>query len=686
MKKHRYEWWIGLCLLVIVSIFSQTTTAYADTTTSWNPYGDNSFTMDISFEDGTDVETLSETELGNVERKFSCFTSNFTGEKCEVSISSSNSDVIELSESFSASNSYKGNKNFSYTVIGYGKTSLIFQVGNYKMEKVICVVPDKVDLKEVKQDGEDTISLTWNKVDGMTGYIIEQSLVGGEYKEIATVVKNTNTTSIKVAWDTQYLYRVIPYIQNGDKKVYGGNTGKSLACTVTNPAAKIKTVKPYKDDYLKITWTKCKIATGYKLYRSEKKDSDYKCVYTAKSNKTTSWKQKVTKGKKYYYRIVTIYKDKKSDPSVSVPQILPKMELDRTKTNLRVGKTTELEMKGTSKKVTWSSSNKKVATVNKKGVVTGKKVGTTTITAKVGKKKFKCKVSVVKAYLSAEKVTIYAGDSTEITLRGTEVKSLKSSNKKVATVKKTGSSGSGVWITAKKAGKATITIKGKDGKSYKCKVTVKKKKTIKNKNQTVTWQQNGVYLEHIGIFIPRLKEFNEAGLISNNRSWVGPIEDTKNPSKTILSNMNQIYYTFDNVAEALVAKGTSPESSNYFTINYAGWILYSWAGADNPHFQLLQLSNKGCYRLDIGLSLEDAPYWKYNLADWNKDIVKTLLSLISSEPEEVFDAIYECLYEDMYVLSTTEYTKVGDCEIRMDPRYSFRENGYCTVSFYIRPQ
>lgn len=50
---------------------------------------------------------------------------------------------------------------------------------------------------------------------------------------------------------------------------------------------------------------------------------------------------------------------------------------------------------GLKKKVTWSSSNKKVATV-KRGVIVGKRKGKTTIIAKCGRMKAKCKV-VVKA-------------------------------------------------------------------------------------------------------------------------------------------------------------------------------------------------------------------------------------------------------------------------------------------------
>ena len=58
------------------------------------------------------------------------------------------------------------------------------------------------------------------------------------------------------------------------------------------------------------------------------------------------------------------------------------------------GRRTREKVKGTKKKVKWSSTKKSVATVNKKGVVTAKKKGTAYIKAKVGKKTYKCKVTV----------------------------------------------------------------------------------------------------------------------------------------------------------------------------------------------------------------------------------------------------------------------------------------------------
>ena len=72
-----------------------------------------------------------------------------------------------------------------------------------------------------------------------------------------------------------------------------------------------------------------------------------------------------------------------------------KPKLNRKKATVRVGKTLKLRVKNAGKKkVKWSSSKKKIATVNKKGKVKGKKPGKTVIKAKVGGRLLKCSVTV----------------------------------------------------------------------------------------------------------------------------------------------------------------------------------------------------------------------------------------------------------------------------------------------------
>ena len=75
----------------------------------------------------------------------------------------------------------------------------------------------------------------------------------------------------------------------------------------------------------------------------------------------------------------------------------PKFPLSISKKNvsLEKGKTLTLKLNVPSKKVTWKSSNKKVASISKAGKITAKKTGTTTITAKYNGYTVKCKVKVV---------------------------------------------------------------------------------------------------------------------------------------------------------------------------------------------------------------------------------------------------------------------------------------------------
>ena len=81
------------------------------------------------------------------------------------------------------------------------------------------------------------------------------------------------------------------------------------------------------------------------------------------------------------------------------------VKLNYSKKTLYVGNKLTLKVKNTKKKVTWTSSNKSVATVNSKGKVTAKKKDSATITAKVGNKKYKCKITVKQSKSSTVYIT-----------------------------------------------------------------------------------------------------------------------------------------------------------------------------------------------------------------------------------------------------------------------------------------
>lgn len=70
------------------------------------------------------------------------------------------------------------------------------------------------------------------------------------------------------------------------------------------------------------------------------------------------------------------------------------VKINKKKVTLQEGKSTTLKITGTKKAVKWTSSDKKVATVTKKGKVKAISGGKAIITAKIGSKKYKCTVTV----------------------------------------------------------------------------------------------------------------------------------------------------------------------------------------------------------------------------------------------------------------------------------------------------
>ena len=171
-----------------------------------------------------------------------------------------------------------------------------------------------------------------------------------------------------------------------------------------------------------------------------------------------------------------------------------KPKLSKTKITMTVGQSKKLKVKGISKKrakrIKWKSSKKKVVTVTKTGKLKARKAGKAVITAKVGKKKLKCKVVVKrkrkkarkkkesnssskKMWLSKTSVTLQAGSGVDLVLHNAKnVVKWSSSNNKVAWADRATSSSKNLGtIQAVSKGTAVITAKV-DGKTFKCHVKV----------------------------------------------------------------------------------------------------------------------------------------------------------------------------------------------------------------------
>ena len=157
---------------------------------------------------------------------------------------------------------------------------------------------------------------------------------------------------------------------------------------------------------VKISWSKVAGAKGYTVY--QKKGSKFKAVKTTKGKSATI--KKLKKNKTYTFYVKAYQGKKKYGPaSVKVTaqtkgskkKNVKKVTLAKSAASLFVGENLTLTAKLNpakklvSSKVTWTSSNKAVATVSAKGAVTAVAAGTATITARAHSgAEATCKVTV----------------------------------------------------------------------------------------------------------------------------------------------------------------------------------------------------------------------------------------------------------------------------------------------------
>lgn len=133
------------------------------------------------------------------------------------------------------------------------------------------------------------------------------------------------------------------------------------------------------------------------------------------------------------------------------------------------GKSISLKLVNATGKITWKSSNKKVATVSAGGAVKGKKKGKATISATENGKTYKFTVSVIDPKLNKKSAKIKVKKSVKLKVKNAKGAAVtwKSSNPAVATVSASGK------VTALKKGSAKITA-SVGGKTLTCKIKVKK--------------------------------------------------------------------------------------------------------------------------------------------------------------------------------------------------------------------
>lgn len=343
-------------------------------------------------------------------------------------------------------------------------------------------------LDTMNQYAPNDPTVTWTSSNNNVITVSDKGVLTAKGAGTATITVKSNDRLGKTASITIKVYQDVVYAEkvtiSGSQSVNVGESMK-LTATVTAKNNAEPTVKG-------VTWT----------------TSDASVATVDENGNITGLKQGTV-------TITATSKDEKAKATytVNVKNIVEqKISLNESKITMKKGtKYTWLDVtfkpeNTTDKSLTWKSSNKKIVEVNNKGVLKAKGIGKATITVtSANGKTDKVNVSVTKYSIKVKKVstiskqTMMEGETMTLPLEFDPVNATnqkvkwKSSNEDVATVNAKG------VVTAKKAGKATITVTTQDGskKSDKCVITVKelskvtgvKVKSNKKKSVEITWNQ-----------------------------------------------------------------------------------------------------------------------------------------------------------------------------------------------------
>jgi len=251
-------------------------------------------------------------------------------------------------------------------------------------------------------------------------------------------------------------------------------------------------------------------------------------------------------------------------------------KLSKTAATVMVGKTNTLKATLNGKavtKVTWSTSNKAIATVSTKGVVSGKKAGTVSIKAKVSGKTLTCKVTVknpvtVTAAPKLDKTALALKVGNTSTLKATVNGSTTSkvtwttSNKSIATVTTNG------IVKGLTAGNAKITAKV-NGKAVNCTVTVTKTtsaiETTAKANMTTYKQFMNDVVKYTNEY--RAKNGRKAVTMDNTLALVASYRSVEMAQKDVLSH-------------------TRPDGSKFYDLAKKYGVSYTFIGENIGAYQM----------------------------------------------------------------------------------------------------
>lgn len=275
--------------------------------------------------------TALDTELVDSDRELPYFCYNHTDEDKEITVSSTNPDVVKITSPATEilpQGSHELHKTISYQTLSAGVAEIVVTLDGQTYRRRIYVMSAVVWIQNIQQTAYNQLTLTWNAVPECSGYILKRKKAyqsNAESEELA-VLYGADKTTYTVTADlyVPYYYYIDSFIQVGDKKLKGVQRLNAKEAVTRKLKTEIESVNPSGSDGLTVCWKPINEAkaVSYELYRSTKENGTYTRVYQCNA-KTTSYTDRVKRGVTYYYKMKTIFSEGEGDLSGSVGQYLP---------------------------------------------------------------------------------------------------------------------------------------------------------------------------------------------------------------------------------------------------------------------------------------------------------------------------------------------------------------------------
>ncbi len=312
--------------------------------------------------------------------------------------------------------------------------------GKYSSELLATTLPQSVKNVKINSFTSSTVSLSWDKVTGATGYDIYALKTSSPDKKGELIkLKTTTATSYKLKnldCCCYYTFLIGSRYKNSKGTLAYGDYQKSKTEQIFTPIAKPSsfTLTQTENKSASVSWKSQPYVSGYHIYIREGDNGELIHLDTVSATRNTYKYTGLNELTYYRLSIRAFYKDSEGNETLSSYAVTTTITDDgsvdgvtftNAKTSLSIGNTYRFKAGvmpsyAENRKVTFSSSNPAVASIDENGYVTAKKAGTANITVTTQEGSFTDTVKVtVKAVKSTEislpkSVTVYVDEATQL--------------------------------------------------------------------------------------------------------------------------------------------------------------------------------------------------------------------------------------------------------------------------------